>query len=214
MNIEVFIPIGILLISFIIGITLYYVISSQPKAEKKQELDMMISFLINFVLFIWLGKVLLNLTLFLQEPLVVLARPSDGKTFYLALVLITINILYHVLRKGLKVIPLLYTLTPVLVGASFIYEFLKVVLLTNTSTWGYLTLLLLLLIVVVSLYEKIRADVFVFMVMNIWIIGQFILGFIFPYIVVFTYLISNLFLGIVFVLLFVAFVYNYKKARL
>lgn len=210
-NFQALLPIGVIILSFIVGVILYYVLSILSKAEKKQQIDALISLLINFVLYIWLGKVLAHLQQFFRDPLAVLARPSDAQTLYIALILVTINILYLVVYRKVKVSGLMYTFVPVFIGASFTYEFIKIVFLSNTSTWGYLSLLLILVIGMVSLYEKIESTLFIVIIMATWIIGQFILSFLFPYIVVFTYLISILFLGIAFVLLFIYFVYNYKR---
>lgn len=208
---QAIISIGILLVSFLVGLVFYYILSNKSKSEKKTEMNTLTSFIINFILFIWLGKVLINLPLLFSDPLVVLARPSDSKAFYVAMGLIIINIIYHKVKHKLDVTALIQNLLVFFVAASFTNEFIKISVLDKTSTWGYLTFLLLLLVVIVLIYDKISRDYFIYLIASTWLIGQFILGIIFTHIVVFTYLISNVFLLVCFIALMILIGYRWKR---
>lgn len=193
------------------GMIFYYVIFQQSKEEKKVQIEKITSYLINFVLFIWAGKVILHYKVFFTDPISVLARPSDTATFYIAIVLITGNIIYDVIRRRLQLDVFLAAFIPIFISASFVYEFIKISVMNNTSTWGYLTLLFVLLILIVSLHGKMEGNLLGFLMLALWTLGQFVLSFIFPYIVVYTYLISRLFLGVVFICLLIGFGYYVRR---
>lgn len=211
---QVLISIGILVISFLAGLAFNYTIATKSKPEKKAEMNTLISFVINFVLFIWLGKVLINLPLLFSDPFVVLARPSDSKAFYVAVGLIMINVIYHKLKHKLDVMELLHNFLVFFIAASFMNEFIKIIVLGNSNTWEYLTFLLVMIIVIVLIYDQITRNHFIYLISAIWLIGQFVLGFISSYIIVFTYLISNVFLIVCFIGLLILIGYQWKKTSL
>src|SRR5699024_10986539 len=76
--------IGILIASFIFGMVLLYIVFTGTKEKRKQQLDIILSYTIQFVLYIWLGKIIASLDLFIQDPIAVLAYPGDSTAFYLA----------------------------------------------------------------------------------------------------------------------------------
>lgn len=198
-RLQALIPIAIILVSFLIGIVFYYVISQQSKVEKKAQIDKVTSYLINFVLFIWVGKIIGHISLFVTDPIAVLARPSDAFALYIAMILITVNVIYDTMKRKVRPGELLYVFIPIFISASFVYEFIKIALLNNTNTWGYLTLLFILLIGVVSLYGKMEDDLFIILMIFLWILGQFVLSYTSLYIVIYSYLISRLFLVVIFI---------------
>src|SRR5690606_27038035 len=74
----------ILAISFALSLLAFYVMSTLPKEQRKEQVSEITSQLINFVLFLWLAKILLKLPLFVRDPLAVLAYPGNSEAFYLA----------------------------------------------------------------------------------------------------------------------------------
>lgn len=207
---QVLTSIGILIVSFLAGIVFLYTVSSKPRDEKKQEVNTLISFVINFVLFIWAGKVLVNLPLLFSDPLVVLARPSDSKAFYVAVSLLVLNVIYHKVRLKLNVRALFHAFLLFFISASFMYEFIKITFSGNTSTWEYLVLLLILLVGMTMLEAKIKQTTLIYIVGGTWLLGQLILGALFSQIVIFTYLISPLFIIILGIGLLVLIGYDYS----
>lgn len=213
-NIDVLIPILLIAISIISGIAFYFFTEvNLTTAQKKTYINQFISFLINFVLFIWLGKVVLNATTIFEDPFAVLARPSDAKTFYFAVILLMINISYHILRHDLNVVPFVYRSLPILIVSSFTYEFIKITFLDNKSTWPYLTLLFLLVLFSFFAFEKMKSYIFIYIVSTGWLVGQFIISLFSPYIVFFQYMINEFFIIVTFVLLHLFLIYFYKKYK-
>ncbi|WP_010095622.1 hypothetical protein [Ornithinibacillus scapharcae] len=91
--------ISIIALSFAIGFISFYLLSDLSIKQKRKHIEELISQLINFVIFIWLGKILLHLFIFISDPLSILAYPSDSKAFYFAIVSITLLLLYKSNRK-------------------------------------------------------------------------------------------------------------------
>ncbi|WP_085992653.1 hypothetical protein [Oceanobacillus senegalensis] len=84
----------VLVSSFLIGIIVFYMMSSLTKDEKWIHIKEIVSQLIDIVIFIWIGKILLNLFTFVNDPVAVLAYPSSKDAFYIAIVLFTILLYY------------------------------------------------------------------------------------------------------------------------
>ncbi len=62
-SIPILLKLGILLFSLVIGIIFFYVIKTTNRNVKKKQVDQFLSYLINFILFIWAGKIVLQLPL-------------------------------------------------------------------------------------------------------------------------------------------------------
>lgn len=192
------ISIGIIIASFAIGLVSYYLLSDFPKKEKKKHIDEVTSQLINFVIFIWVGKIVLNLSLFLQEPVTVLAYPADSGAFYLAVLFTAITIVYKSIRKNLDLRSLADVFAHVFLVASFIYEFTQLVL-ENSQSPGYLVLLAILLIGFVSMRERLTTTMLLITVLIGWTAGVLVLTFIQPFVTIFGYMIDPWFIGLFFI---------------
>src|SRR5699024_1549952 len=125
-------------------------------------LEKILSYLINFVIFIWVGKIVVNINIFIQDPLAILAYPSDANAFYIASVLIGCNVLYNIVRKNQSGIAIWNTFVPIFLVASFFYEFVQYVFFEDRQAWMALTFLMILLVTYVLLIEKVRESVVVF----------------------------------------------------
>src|SRR5699024_4541182 len=117
-----FIKIGSLVFSLLIGIVFFYITNQSTKQEKKQQLDQFISYLINFILFIWAGKIIIHISIFFQDPFAVLAYASDSRSVYIATILLVLQLIYRKIRKQLSVSQLVNTMIPIFLATSFIYE--------------------------------------------------------------------------------------------
>src|SRR5690625_3451826 len=93
--------IGIIIVSLAIGLITFYILNDLPKEKKKKYMEEFISQLVNFIIFIWVGKILLNISLFIQDPLAVLAYPGDSGAFYLAVLFTAIIAVYKKIYKSL-----------------------------------------------------------------------------------------------------------------
>src|SRR5699024_377189 len=96
----VLISIGQYVIAFIIGMLFYYMTTSEKDRKKKQHaIDLALSYIINFVLYTWLAKIVVLFSLFIKDPFAVLPYPSDSRMFYLANVFLLIHIVIQIKRK-------------------------------------------------------------------------------------------------------------------
>src|SRR5699024_2514574 len=171
------------------------------RAEKKVQLETIASLLVNFIIYFWIGKILLNMPVFWQSPLAVLAYPGQSSAFYMAVAFSVIHIFIKQKRQKIDVQEMMYTLMHVFLFASFTYEFIQLIRMTDHGVWDYLYLgLLLLLIVSVVLLDK-RAgrQQLVYGVLAGWSFGQLLLSLSAPYTTVFGYLMAPWFLSILFV---------------
>src|SRR5699024_11861369 len=74
----VMLSIGILFASFLGGILFYYVGDHNDKQHKKYELDQFLNVLIQFILYLWLMKIIAQFFMVFQDPMSVLAHPSHS----------------------------------------------------------------------------------------------------------------------------------------
>ncbi|MGM8363897.1 hypothetical protein ACLIBG_00315 [Virgibacillus sp. W0181] len=205
----VLMSIGILIASFLISYVFYYFTSSLPKHVKKKQLEEITSLLINFVIYTWVGKIVANLGIFMQDPLSVLAYPSNSTAFYIACVLIIINIIYKMKRHSFDVIALLLAFTPIFFISSFIYEFLQMVLEHSSIMLPYLSLLFVLVMLV--LMERFQEERNVYILLLVWSIAQFILSLVMPYTSVYGFMIDPWFFIIIFFVIVTFQRLHYKR---
>lgn len=210
-SVQVLASIAIIIISFIAGIGFLYIISSLPKAEKKQQIEEIISQLINFVIFLWIGKILLHIKLFISDPLAVLAYPSNSGAFYIATLFLLLNVGYKVKRHKLNAKKLLASFIPIFLVASFVYEFIDIVWNGNTYSWEYLGLLTLLLVIFMVFQEKVSFMKFNYHLLLAWSLGKLVLALILPFTAVFGYTIAPWFLIILSMLLVILITVNLRK---
>lgn len=182
--------IGIIALSLTIGFLSFYLLSDLPKEEKKKHLEELTSQLINFVLFIWLGKIILNISIFISDPLSVLAYPSDSKAFYLATVLLSFLLVYKTKRKNLEVLPILESFVHVFLISSFVYEFIQLVIEENRYALGYLVLLALLIGLFFFLTERFTVPILLIIITSIWSVGMLVLLYVQPFVTVFGYMMT------------------------
>ena len=204
------IPISIIVLSFTAGIISFYIMSDLPKGQKKRQTEELISQLANFVIFIWLGKIILNISTFIKDPLAILAYPSNSDSFYIAVLFIVIVFVYKSFRKQMDVLAFIESFLPVFLVASFIYEFIQFVWNNNPYAFGYLILLSVLLILFLLLYKRITASLLIMVMLIGWSLGMWILTSIQPFVTVFGYIMDQWFVGLFFMLSFVILIYRRK----
>ncbi len=127
--------------SFLSGIIVYYLISTDENAKKKSSVEAIISLTINFIIYIWLGKIIINITKFIRDPLSVLAYPSNADAVYIATILLFINLLYRKFRNDEQLSTILFAFIPVFLISSFVYEFYQLIVERSVYNWLYLVFL-------------------------------------------------------------------------
>src|SRR5699024_1243831 len=202
--------IGVIIGSFLMGFVFFYMTNPFHKKMKKSILEQLSSLLINFVIYIWVGKIILNIHVFVQDPLAILAYPSDSAAFYVASLLISLHIGWNVWRRKMD-LHILEAFVPVFLGASFIYEFVQIFWYEDRYTWLYIGLinaLILFFLLVEGHFARWKLSLYI---MILWCLGQMILSFVMPFATVFSYIISPWYVGALLLLIGSLFVYLNRK---
>lgn len=209
--VQVLSSIGIMVVSFIIGLIFFYVISPQPHVEKKQRLEEVISLIVNFVIFIWIGKIIVRFSVFIEDPLAILAYPSDSSAFYIASLFVAGTIVYKVIRYQFNAELLMSTFVPVFLVSSFVYEFIEITWNDNGFSWGYLGLLMVLIILYLLLLNRLSAIQISYVLLLIWATGQLVFTFIYPFATVFGFIMTEWYLICLLALFSGLLIYNRKR---
>ncbi len=197
---------GYLILSFIIGVLFFYVNNEGEKLNKKKQLEMIFSLLINFIIFMWIGKVILHFPLLFKDPIAVLAYPMNSYTFYIATFLLVINLVYLVIQKKEKLVDIFQTFLPIFLASLFAFEFVKLVI--EHQSQQYLAFILQLCLLLIYLFygnKNMSVKKIIFM---IWIVGKFVISIISPYTMIFNIMISPYYFGSLLVLIIVINLYN------
>lgn len=194
------IPISIIVLSFAVGIISFYVMSDLPKEQKKKQIEDLISQLVNFVIFLWLGKIILHFSIFIEDPLAILAYPSNSDSFYLAVLFIAIVLAYKSIRKKMNVTVFMESFLHVFLIASFFFEFIQLIWNDNTYAFGYLILLAVLLVLFFLIHERLAASLTIMIMLIGWSAGVLVLTFIQPFVTVFGYIMEPWFLIVFFII--------------
>lgn len=203
--------IAIIVFSLSIGFLSFYLISSLPKKTKKIYMEELASQLVNLFIFIWISKVMLNFSVFIKDPLAILAYPSDSNAFYLAVFFTLITIAIKFKRHKIDVLIFSTAFTYLFLTASFVYEFTQIVWNNNTYSIKYIGLLAGLIIALVIMRGRI-ADYRVNIIILIgWTVGSLGLSFIMPFMMVFGYTIAPWFLVLTLLLFLLLIIIKKRK---
>jgi hypothetical protein len=189
------IMIGIVAISVLAGLISFYLMTDSPKDVKKKQIEEFISLFINFVLFIWLGKIIANWKIFISDPLAVLAYPSDSDAFYLAVLFSVTVLVYKSKYKKINVKEFFDSFIHVFLIASFVYEFIQLVWKNNPFSLSYLVLFTVLLILYFLLRERMTTTTLIIVILVGWTCGMIGISLYHPYITMFDYMIAPWFVG-------------------
>lgn len=200
--------IGVIVISIVIGLVFFYFTSELERDQKKIQLEEMVSQLINFVIFIWVGKIMMNFSIFIKDPLAILAYPSNSEAFYVAVSLSTILLFYKAKKKKFNVLQLVSSFLPVILVASFLYEFIQLVWNNNTYSIGNLALFTILLVFFLLAGDRMTSRKLMTMLLIGWSVGILLLAYIQPFATVFGYIMAPWFISLFLIinLLFITFV--------
>ncbi|WP_018930915.1 hypothetical protein [Gracilibacillus lacisalsi] len=113
--------------SFLLGIVFFRFISPYSKLETKKRIDRIMNLFMMFVVFLWLGKIITNLSTFINDPLPILAYPSDSKAFYVAVTLSIVYVKFNLAKDYHQGIDVLYVWFFVFFIASFVYGFVQMI---------------------------------------------------------------------------------------
>ena len=187
----------LLVMSFLAGLGYFYIQSEQSKAIRKKQLEATSSILINIVIYIWLGKVIANLPKFIEDPLAILAYPSNSTAFYIASILGFINIMINVIKKKVALDTYIIAFIPVFIGASLIFEFVSYINNGTTSNLTYFILLVVLVSLQLLMYKKTSIIKLNLIIVLIWAFVKLLFSFVLSYTTIFNYMIHPLYFIII-----------------
>ncbi|WP_313886501.1 hypothetical protein [Bacillus sp. SD088] len=202
MQISKLVPIGVLVASIVGGIIFFYLSSNLSKENKKVHIEQMISELVNFIVFIWVGKIVLNISLFVQDPLAIFAYPSDSRSFYIAVLCSSVSLFLKAKKGKINVVSLSKSFLPVFLVGSFLYEFIYIVFLSKGGPNGYFILITIVLLLFLLLNGRLSTKLLFVMILAGWCFGILFLTFIQPFVTVFGYIMAPWFVGLFFIVNF------------
>lgn len=205
------ISIGIIVISMMIGLLSFLIFSDESIADRKKLLHELTSQIINFIIFLWIGKVLWNLSIFISDPMAVIAYPSNSEAFYLAVLFIVLLLFYKSYRKQMELIPFLDSSLHVFFVSSFVYEFIQLVWENHTYNFGYLILLAVLLVGYFFLRDRLNKIVLIMTMLVGWSFGVFLLFIIQPFVTVFGYMLEPWFVAALLIVSFLIIIFKCRK---
>lgn len=186
----------ILAISFALSLLAFYIMSGLSEAQRKKQASEIVSQLINFVLFLWLAKVLLKLPLFLQDPLAVLAYPANSDAFYLAALFTGLLIFCQSTKRKIEGEAFAHSLLQVMLAALFVYEFIQLIWRDHPFSFSYLLVYGPLLLLFHLLQERVSRKIQMASALFAAAAGFFIISFFVPYVSVFGYVLDGWFLAL------------------
>src|SRR5690625_1523819 len=188
--------IGIIIISFVVGLIFFYMISYLSKEQRKAQIEEIVSQLINFIIFIWIGKIILNFSIFIKDPLAILAYPSNAEAFYLAVLFSAILLFYKAYKKKFDVLQLATSFLSVFLMAYYLYEFIQIIVKHNTYSFENLTLSTVLLVLFLIINGRLTDRNLIMTMLISWSAGMLILAYTQPFVTVFGYMIAPWFVGL------------------
>lgn len=169
------IPMLLNILSVILGVSVFYIVSDLAKVHKKKRAEQAISHIVNFVLFLWLSKILLNLPLLFSDPLALLAYPSDSKAFYLAIFFSAASLFYGMTSGRIHGWQLIQTLLYILLPASFFYAFAQIAWFDDAYAFGNLIVYAVLLALFLALKDRLSPNRVGSVLLSVWAAGMFLI---------------------------------------
>lgn len=175
-----------IVISFVVGALFYYVLKEDTRQNKRKQIEEVGSQIINFIIYIWIGKIILKFPTFIKDPMAVLPYPSDSKAFYFATICIFIHIYLKFRNKQEEKFQLLQTFLPIFIVSQFTYEFMQIVFFEMKPNWllliFYACLIFLYMILNNKLSErKIQLTILTFLLMGNSLLAIFTRTYVFGY---------------------------------
>lgn len=165
---ETLISAVILGVSGVFGSIIYFMMNSSSKSEKKGTLEELLSQFINLMIFIYIIKIILNLDIFLADPMAVLAYPSDSTVFYSAIVLTGFMIIYKNIKGKIDLRRYSDGLITVFLTSSMMYEFIHFIIYDDTYAFVYFIVLAVVFLVFYMLYNRVEKKNILIIAVLLW----------------------------------------------
>src|SRR5699024_12745607 len=115
----------ILSVSFLGWILFYYVVDHNDNQHKIYELDQFLNVLIQFILYLWLMKIIAQFSMVCQDRMSVLALPANSMHFLFASIILLVHLCFKYRNNTLATINLFQTGSFIIIASLFIYEILQ-----------------------------------------------------------------------------------------
>ncbi len=135
------------------GLFFYYT-SPYDETLKKLHSNKLLDIVLYTMIFTIVAKVLLNVSLFFDDPIAVLAYPSDSTAFYLAAVGVIVVMAWSLKKVAVQPGPLIDSLFRLIVGGQFVQLFLTLAITTYHVSMVQLGLLFVTLLLLVFLTKQ------------------------------------------------------------
>lgn len=165
---ETLISAVILGVSGVFGSIIYFMMNSSSKSEKKGTLEELLSQFINLMIFIYIIKIILNLDIFLADPMAVLAYPSDSTVFYSAIVLTGLMIIYKNIKGKIDLRRYSDGLITVFLTSSMMYEFIHFIIYDDTYAFVYFIVLAVVFLVFYMFYNRVEKKNILIIAVLLW----------------------------------------------
>lgn len=172
---ETLISAVILAVSAVFGSIIYIMLNEAAKSKKKEILEELLSQFINLIIFIYVIKIILNLDVFLEDPLAVLAYPSDSMVFYAAIVMTAAVVIYKNLKGRLDLKEFSDGMITLFLTSSMMYEFIHFIIYGDTYAFVYFIVLAVLFLVFYVLYNRIEKRYVLITAVLSWTVGIIVL---------------------------------------
>ncbi|MDP4550108.1 hypothetical protein Q9251_04330 [Alkalihalobacillus macyae] len=198
-SVDKLISVGIIGLSIMGGLATFYIISDLSKQKRREHIEGMVSQLIYFTIYLWIGKIIINFSIFIKDPLAILAYPSSSHAFYFAILMSLFVSVIKSIYTHKEERNFIESLLFVLLVTSFVYEFIQLVWNNNSFAIGSLVVSCILLILFISSRGRITESTLMFVIATLWSIGMFVVAYIQPITTVFGYIMMPWFVGVFYV---------------
>ena len=193
----------VLIISFLLAVLFFRFTSPHSKNVQKALNNYIESLVLTLVVSIFIAKIILHFPLFTEDPMAVLAHPSDANVFYIAFLFTILFGTWKWRKIELDVGDVLLAFIQIFAVAAFVYE-LAQLLWENKVNIMYITVLVLMVILSYLFHRKMSSLLSASILLLIWGSTQLILP-IFTETSLFQYTVAPAFYSVIFLVGFTLF---------
>jgi hypothetical protein len=168
----------VMLLGLVGGGLFFYYTSPYDNTLKKRHSNKLLDVVLYTMIFTIVAKVILNVSLFFDDPVAVLAYPSDSSAFYLATGGVIVVMAWSLIKTRTELVPLIDSLFRLIVGSQFVQLFLTLTLTTYYVSMIQLGLLFVTLLLLVFLTKHPLRSATHVSIIGVYTAGAFGLSFI------------------------------------
>ncbi|WP_411954234.1 hypothetical protein ACKXGF_13605 [Alkalibacillus sp. S2W] len=187
------IDILMLLGSWLVGLIVYRLFAAQRVAK----LEDIAGVVLNIILLTWVGKVVFQLPLFLQDPIAVLAYPSSANALYFGIFIAFILLTRKAYKESIDLNKQLYGFVYSLLFASFSYNTTDLIVFENTFAIYNLIILAVVVITLIIVDQHLKPGLLSGLLISLWSAGHLIMQFWAPFTTTFSFLLAPWFVAVV-----------------